>query len=91
MTKDIPEKLEFQFPDLVAQEIVQTKRATKNDMKFALSTIVSIVPNVRKGSQDHIIMRSNGFIVSFASGEGAYSLDEDQDFDEQNARFLTNR
>ena len=91
MTKDIPEKLEFQFPDLVAQEIVQTKRATKNDKKFALSTIVSIVPNVRKGSQDHIIMRSNGFIVSFASGEGAYSLDEDQDFDEQNARFLTNR
>ena len=87
MTKDIPEKLEFQFPDLV-EGIVQTKRATKNDKKFALSTIVSIVPNVRKGSQDHIIMRSNGFIVSFASGEGAYSLDEDQDFDEQNARIF---
>ncbi|CAL6361312.1 unnamed protein product [Bathycoccus prasinos] len=61
MSKDIPKQLEFQFPDLVAQEIT------------------------------HAIMRSNGFIVSFASKEGDYSADDDADFDQQNARFLTNR
>ena len=92
MSKDIPKQLEFQFPDLVAQEIVRAKRASKNDKKFSLSTVVAIVPNTRReDSQTHAIMRSNGFIVSFASKEGDYSADDDADFDQQNARFLTNR
>ena len=92
MAKDIPKQLEFQFPDLVAQEIVRAKRASKNDKKFSLSTVVAVVPNVRNAdSQSHVIMRSNGFIVSFASKEGECLFDEDVDSDEQNARFFTNR
>jgi predicted Zn-dependent protease len=92
MAKDIPKQLEFQFPDLVAQEIVRAKRASKNDKKFSLSTVVAVVPNARNAdSRSHVIMRSNGFIVSFASKEGDCLSDEDVDSDEQNARFLTNR